>query len=158
MLGALVAALGAAAGFRDRGPARGGLSARTALVPFTAPTGAATTGVVRLRGAGARRSKDIRPPLAFALPGLGKRGRRTALKYLAFDDSGRVGVVIQVLAGRHALATLRLPLRSGSPTQTSYVAWRVPLRPPSPQLQFCVTPTDPSGNRGRRSCAPIKAV
>ena len=112
----------------------------------------------RLLGAGALQSKDILAPLAFALPGVGKRGRRTALKYLAFDDSGLIGVVIQVFAGRRVGRDLSAPLRSGSPTQTSYVAWRVPLRPPSPQLQFCVTPTDPSGNRGRRSCAPIKAV
>jgi hypothetical protein len=113
-------------------------------------TSSATTAVGRLLGAGVLHSKDILAPLAFALPSLGKRGRRTALKYLAFDDSGRVGVVIQVFAGRLALATFRLPLRSGSPTQTSYVAWRVPLSPPSPQLQFCVTATDPSGNRSRR--------
>jgi hypothetical protein len=38
------------------------------------------------------------------------------------------------------------------------VAWRVPLSPPSAALRFCVTATDPSGNRSRRSCAPIKAV
>jgi hypothetical protein len=121
-------------------------------------TSSATTAVGRLVGAGALHSKDILAPLAFALPSDGKRGQRTALKYFAFDDSGRVGVVIEIVAGRRALATFRLPLRSGSPTQTSYVVWRVPLRPPSPQLQFCVTATDPSGNHSRRSCAPIKAV
>ncbi|MGZ4382377.1 MAG: hypothetical protein ACXVZ3_13255 [Gaiellaceae bacterium] len=118
-------------------------------------TNAAANAVGRLLAAGALCSKDILAPLAEAFSGLGSRGHPVALHYVVFEDSGRSSVAIQVIAGVRVLATFSLPLRAVVGDKVYSVDWRAPAKPPAGPLQFCVRATDPSGNRGPSSCAPI---
>jgi hypothetical protein len=66
--------------------------------------------------AGALRSKDILPPYAEPLGGIGRRGRTMKLSYRLYDDSGKASAVLTVLrtTGRRR-AHSRVPSPDGLP-------------------------------------------
>ena len=122
-------------------------------------TRTAAAAVSQLIAADALRSKDILAPIAAALPSAGSRGRPMRLSYEASDDSGRTSAVLQVITGRaRVLATFRRPLQPTAADRAYSVTWHVPATLADVAVKLCVTATDPSGNRSRRSCEPLTVV
>jgi hypothetical protein len=118
---------------------------------------AATAAVRKLLDARALRSRDIRAPYAHPVPVRGRRGKRVDLEYDLADDSGRSTVVVRVKAGGRLLARFRQS-RRGIGLKTYSVTWQVPRALPAAKLSFCVTATDPAGNRSKTYCARISVA
>ncbi len=116
---------------------------------------AATSMVARLRKANALRSPDILRPVLYSLQGRGVRGKTMKLQYQLYDDSGKASAVIQLRRASSLVKTITLPLR---PVATfgaaSSVNWRVPTALTPGVLRYCITATDPSGNRAH-NCVSI---
>ncbi len=98
---------------------------------------------------------DRAPPVASALRSSGRLGARVALRYRAWDASGRVRVQLTVRSGTRLLAALTVPMATVTYRHVYTVAWSAPRSRPARPLASCVVATDPSGNRSARSCAPL---
>jgi hypothetical protein len=121
-------------------------------------TRSAAAAVQHLAAANALRSTDVRPPLVTAHPAFAQRGKRAALRFDVFDDSGRSDAVVRVYDERDLLATLSSPMQFGVGTRKVDVRWRVPGKLRSRRLRYCVVAVDPAGNRSASSCAPFLRV
>ncbi len=113
----------------------------------------ATAAVTQLEAAGALRSPDVRPPQVTAHPATAERGKRAALHFDLYDDSGRVSASVSVYSRGALLATLRVPPVLSVATRQVVVHWPVPRRIPGRALRFCVVAVDPTGNRSAPACA-----
>jgi hypothetical protein len=83
-------------------------------------------------------------------------GRRVALRYQAWDDSGRASVDLQVRNATQAIvARFRLPLRVVRPGAWYWFVWRTPPTLAHRAVTSCIRATDPSGNRSHRVCSKI---
>jgi hypothetical protein len=113
-------------------------------------TEAASGAIGDLLKANALRSRDVLPPKVFALRAYGFPGMPLRLQYRVIDDSHKAGVVIQVRRAASVVATISLPMRPAYDWNAFRTTiWRVPSSLAPAPLRFCVTATDPSGNRGR---------
>ena len=119
-------------------------------------TRAAATAVHDLRVAGALRSKDVLAPSAATFSGSASTGDSMKLRYTVADDSGRAAVELRVLAGKHRLAKLDVPMRRVDGRKTYFVRWRVTSGLVTTTARLCITARDPSGNRSQQFCAPIE--
>ena len=103
------------------------------------------------------RNADQAAPKVTALPSSGTRGQAARLRYRVRDDSRRSREWADVYRGKKRLATVRGPLDEADPGVLFYfLRWRVPRSLVPGTLRFCVTAQDPTGNRSRRSCAPLR--
>ena len=109
-----------------------------------------------LTTAGALDSPDVRSPLVTAHPASGTRGKRAMLHFDVYDDSGRSAARVRVYDAGSLLATLVSPAtfhdrnaQRGGRAGSCRRSFR------SPQLRFCVTASDPAGNRSAPACAPF---
>jgi hypothetical protein len=117
---------------------------------------AAARAVTGLESAGLLHYKDTYAPQASAAPVTVAGGRRVALRYQVWDDSGRARVEIRIQTARNVVvARFRVPLRAVTQGAWYFVVWRVPLSLSHRALLDCVRATDPAGNRGRLSCAKL---
>jgi hypothetical protein len=113
----------------------------------------ATRAVTQLEAAGALRSRDIRAPFVTTYPATAERGRDAALHFDLFDDSGTASATVRVFGGGKELATMAVRPVVSVGTRHATARWLVPRRISGRQLRFCVTATDPAGNRSAPSCA-----
>jgi hypothetical protein len=88
-----------------------------------------------------------------ALTSRGTLGKRIALRFKAFDNSGRASVAITVFVGKRPYGYLHTGLKLRRAGHTYTAMWSSPKV--NGQLTFCVEAYDPSGNESPRSCAPI---
>jgi Divergent InlB B-repeat domain len=102
------------------------------------------------------RITDQEAPVVKALPSQGEPGRVARLRYRVSDASGKSREWAIIFRGSRRLATVRGKLDAIDPDALYYfLPWRVPSSfAPSP-LRFCVFSVDPTGNRSKRSCAPL---
>jgi hypothetical protein len=121
-------------------------------------TSSATAAVQRLEAAGALDSPDTNPPLVTAYPATAKRGTAATLRFDVFDDSGRCRATVDVYEAGALVATLHSPMAFAVGTRRVTVRWPVPEKLRSRQLRFCVTASDPSGNRSKPDCATFLRV
>jgi Tol biopolymer transport system component len=96
---------------------------------------------------------DLRRPTVKALPSRGTPGKRIALRFDAFDNSGRASIAITVFVGKRPYGYLRTGLKSRRVGHVYTVQWSSP--DVKERLRFCAEAYDPSGNESDRSCAPI---
>ena len=83
-------------------------------------------------------------------------GRRLALRYQVWDDSGRARVEIEIQNARNvAVARLHVPLRTVAQGAWYFVVWRAPQALAHKVLAYCLQATDFAGNRSQRSCAKV---
>ena len=62
----------------------------------------------------------------------------------------------EVFRGRRAIATVRGLEHAVDPDALFYfLPWRVSPKLTDKALRFCITSTDPAGNRSKPSCAPL---
>jgi Divergent InlB B-repeat domain len=101
-------------------------------------------------------ARDRTPPIASALPSSGKRGRIAKLRYTASDASGRSREVLRIVRGKRLLHVVRVPTAHVAPQRVYAARWRVPRTIRPGLLKLCVTAIDPSANRSRMSCAPLR--
>jgi hypothetical protein len=117
---------------------------------------AAARAVTELERAGLLHYKDTFAPQAYPAPASVAGGRRVALRYQAWDDSGRAKVEIQVQNQRNlAVAHFHVPLRTVAQGAWYFVVWRVPRSLSHRVLAFCAQAEDMAGNRSHRSCAKL---
>ncbi len=121
-------------------------------------TQSATTAIQRLSATSALTSKDIRAPLVTTYPASARRGKPATLRFDVFDDSGRSSAVVRVDENGVPVARLASQMRFQIGTRHAQVRWPVPRHLRSRRLRFCVTASDPSGNRSTPSCAPFLRV
>src|SRR5262249_7232591 len=123
----------------------------------TALVASATRAVRALDAAGALRSRDIRAPAIYPRVAFAHAGQEVTLRYSVLEDSERSSDVATIADGSTQLDVVRLPMQPAVYTKLHTVTWRVP--DPAPKdLRFCVVATDPSGNRGKETCVPIKLL
>jgi hypothetical protein len=100
---------------------------------------------------------DRTAPRVTALPSTGTRGQQARLRYRVRDASGRSRARADVYRGPRRLATVRGATTAAGPgAPLTSLPWRVPHSQAPGALRFCVTAQDGSGNRSRRSCAPLR--
>jgi dipeptidyl aminopeptidase/acylaminoacyl peptidase len=97
-------------------------------------------------------SHDLRAPTVKALTSRGTPGKRIALRFKAFDNSGRASVAITVFVGK-PYGYLRTGLKWRRAGHVYTAQWSSPNV--KGQLRFCAEAYDPSGNESSRSCARI---
>jgi hypothetical protein len=134
---------------------------RSLHVDASSPDGltqSATAAIQRLSSTSALASKDIRAPLVTTYPASARRGKPATLRFDLFDDSGRSSAVVRVYENGALVARLATRVRFQIGTRHEVVTWPVPQRLHSRRLRFCVTASDPSGNRSTPSCAPFLRV
>ena len=98
--------------------------------------------------------RDAVAPEAQAFKSVGKAGSRTSLRYFAYDDSRTSREHITIYFRGRPLAQIRTRWTRRLNSNTVVVRWQSP-RARRGLLRFCVTATDPSGNRSKPSCAPL---
>jgi hypothetical protein len=119
----------------------------------TALTQAAAAAVAALERAGALHYRDTRRPSTLVRAQHASAGSPAALRYQAWDDSGRARVRIVVESrGGAVLAAILVPLRRVRQGTWYTAAWRTPRRG---TFTVCATATDRAGNRGKPSCAKL---
>jgi hypothetical protein len=118
----------------------------------------ATQALLRLVAANALKSPDVRAPLVTAHPASARKGHRASLRFDVFDDSGRSNAVVRVYEDNLLLATLTSPTTFKIGTRNVSVHWLVPKGLRSRHLRFCVTASDPTGNRSTPACAPFLRI
>ncbi|HEX4679355.1 MAG TPA: hypothetical protein VH210_09185 [Gaiellaceae bacterium] len=117
---------------------------------------AAAKAMNQLERAGLLHYKDTYAPQATPSPVSVIGGRRVALRYQAWDDSGRAKVEIDVQNARNvAVARLHVPLRTVAQGAWYFVVWRAPVALSHHVLSFCVRATDRAGNRSLLVCAKL---
>jgi hypothetical protein len=83
-------------------------------------------------------------------------GRRVALRYQVWDDSGRAKVAIELQNAHNAVvARLSVPLRTVAQGAWYFVVWRAPPALSHSVLAYCIQATDVAGNHSPRSCAKL---
>jgi WD40 repeat protein len=97
-------------------------------------------------------SHDLRAPTVKALTSRGTPGKRIALRFKAFDNSGRASVAITVFVGK-PYGYLRTGLKWRRAGHVYTAQWSSPNV--KGQLRFCAEAYDPSGNESSQSCARI---
>lgn len=104
------------------------------------------------------RQADRAAPVVRALPSSGVRGALTRLRYRVQETSGRSSETATVFRGTKRLATVRGRMHDVEPDVLFYfLRWRVPASVDTTRaLRFCVQAVDPTGNRSKRSCAPLR--
>jgi hypothetical protein len=103
------------------------------------------------------RNADQVAPRVTALPSTGVRGQTARLRYRVNENSRRSREWANVFRGNRRLATVRGPLDEADPSVLySFLRWRVPAGVAPGMLRFCVTAEDPTGNRSRPSCGPLR--
>jgi hypothetical protein len=98
---------------------------------------------------------DTTAPRVRAVTSSGSRGKIAHLRYRLWEDSGKTRDMVQVVAAGRRIATIRTSLAAVTDGETYYVKWRVPAKIKTP-ARFCVTASDPSGNRSAQSCAGFR--
>jgi hypothetical protein len=99
---------------------------------------------------------DKLAPRADTAPATVIAGRRVALRYQAWDDSGRAGVDLQVRNVKQVIvARFRVPLQSVRPGAWYWVVWRTPQKLAHQVVTSCIQAIDPSGNRSHRFCSKV---
>ena len=102
------------------------------------------------------RVADSTAPLIVALPSTAEHGGVARLRYRVTEVSGRSKEVAQVFRGSRVIATVRGPEHAVDPDVLFYfLPWRVSAKLPDKALRFCITSTDPAGNRSKASCASL---
>jgi WD40-like Beta Propeller Repeat len=96
---------------------------------------------------------DQRNPTVKALTSRGTPGKRIALRFRAFDNSGRASIAITVFVGKRPYGYLRTGLKWRRAGHIYTARWSSPKV--NGTLRFCAEAYDPSGNESSRSCAPI---
>jgi WD40-like Beta Propeller Repeat len=96
---------------------------------------------------------DLRDPTVKALSSRGTPGKRIALRFKAFDNSGRASIAITVFVGKRPYGYLHTRLKWRKAGHTYRAMWSSPKV--NGQLKFCAEAYDPSGNESPKSCAPI---
>ncbi len=134
-----------------------------AKLPLPAPTGdalvqAAAGAVRKLVAARALKSKDIKAPYAQPFDSSGHRGQSMKLRYMIFDDSGRARVQLEVRVGASRIATFDVRLRPVSGQKSYSVPWTVPSNLRVGPTKLCVTGIDPTGNKSRPACGPVRIL
>jgi hypothetical protein len=108
-----------------------------------------------LEHAGLLAYRDSVAPHAFVSPVTVTAGRRVALRYEAWDDSGGARVHLQVENAHRVIARFDIPLRTVTPAATYRVVWRAPLRLAHSVATVCIRATDAAGNRSGNACANV---
>lgn len=117
---------------------------------------AAARAVNGLEHAGLLHYNDKFAPQATPTPASVVGGRRVALRYQVWDDSGRAKVEIEIQNQRHvAVARLHVPLRTVAQGAWYFAVWRAPLSFSHHVFAFCVRATDLAGNRRLPVCAKL---
>ena len=117
---------------------------------------AAARAVTGLEHADLLHYKDTFAPLATPAPAGVVGGRRVALRYQVWDDSGRAKVEIEVQNQRHVtVARLHVPLRAVAQGAWYFTVWRAPLSFSHRVFAYCVRATDVAGNRSLPVCAKL---
>jgi hypothetical protein len=117
---------------------------------------AAARAVNALEHAALLHYKDTYAPQASPASATVTAGRRLALRYQVWDDSGRAKVAIEIQDQRNVVVSrLQVPLRSVAQGAWYFVAWRAPLVLAHSVLAYCVQATDLAGNRSHRTCAKL---
>jgi hypothetical protein len=109
-----------------------------------------------LEHAGVLHYRDTLAPQAYSSQATVIAGRRLALRYQAWDDSGRASVDLQVRNARQVvIAHFHVPLQTVRQGAWYWVVWRAPLTLAHRVVTSCVQATDPSGNHSRRTCSKV---
>jgi hypothetical protein len=117
---------------------------------------AAARAVPALENAGVLHYKDTLAPQTYSAPSKVFAGRRVALRYQVWDDSGRAKVEITIKNTHHVtLARFGVPLRTITQGAWYWVVWRAPLSFAHHVLSVCSQATDAAGNRSPVSCARL---
>jgi dipeptidyl aminopeptidase/acylaminoacyl peptidase len=98
-------------------------------------------------------SHDLRAPTVKALMSRGTPGKRIAIRFKAFDNSGQASIAITVFVGKRPYGYLRTGLKWRRAGHAYTAMWSSPNV--KGQLRFCAEAYDPSGNESSRSCARI---
>jgi hypothetical protein len=88
----------------------------------------------------------------------GKRGQAVVLHFYVFDDSKSATETVRILDAGHTIATLRFRFAAVAFNRPRSAKWLVPRSLKPGVLQACVTASDPSGNRSREVCVPLRIV
>jgi hypothetical protein len=116
----------------------------------------AARAVTSLEHAGRLHYKDTYAPQAYPAPASVVGGRRLALRYQVWDDSGRASVEIEVQNARNiTTAHFHVPIRRVAQGAWYFVVWRAPATLSHHVVAFCVQASDVAGNRSHRSCAKL---
>jgi hypothetical protein len=159
--GPLLVVMPAGFGFVDKTQPVPRATAALAGVPIGSPsTGDLTIAAARamneLERGGLLHYKDTFPPQATPSPASVAGGRRVALRYQVWDDSGRVAVEIDVQNAHNvAVARFHVPLRAVAQGAWYFVVWRAPTSLSRHVLSFCVRATDRAGNRSLPVCTKL---
>jgi hypothetical protein len=108
-----------------------------------------------LEHAGLLHYRDAVAPQVFVSPATVIAGRRVALRYEVWDDSGRARVHVQVENSHRVITRFDIPSRLLSQTATYRVVWRAPVKLAHSVAAVCVRATDAAGNRSRNTCAKV---
>jgi hypothetical protein len=159
--GPLLVVMPAGFGFVDRSLPVAKATAAIAGISIHSPgaadlTLAAAQAVSDLEHAGLLHYTDNYAPLATPAPASVAGGRRVALRYQAWDDSGRAKVEIEIQnAHSVVIARLHVPMRTVAQGAWYFAVWRAPRARSHSVLAYCVQATDFAGNRSRLSCAKL---
>ena len=117
---------------------------------------AAAQAVTALEHAGLLHYTDTYAPQASPASATVIAGRRLALRYQVWDDSGRAKVAIELRNQRNVVVSrLRVPLRSVAQGAWYFVVWRAPLALAHSVLAYCIQATDFAGNHSHLTCAKL---
>ena len=159
--GPLLVVMPAGFGFVDRSVAVAKAAGAVAGVSIKSPSAtdltlAAARAVSSLEHAGLLHYKDTFAPQATPAAASVIGGRRVALRYQVWDDSGRAKVELQLQNTRNVIvARVNVPLRTVAQGAWYFVVWRAPRTLAHSVLAYCVQATDVAGNRSHRSCAKL---
>jgi hypothetical protein len=76
------------------------------------------------------------------------------LQYYVSDNSGRTRDHVVVYSRSRSIFSGTTALLTSKSGVLYHVKWKVPAQVATP-VKFCVTSTDPSGNKSKRSCSPV---
>jgi hypothetical protein len=159
--GPLLVVMPSGFGFVDRSLPVAKAAAVIAGISIQSP-GAADLTVAAARAAsslernGLLHYKDTYAPQGHASSASVVAGRRVALRYQVWDDSGRAKVAIELQNTRNVVvARLGVPLRIVAQGAWYFAVWRVPPTLAHSVLAYCIQATDVAGNHSSRSCAKL---
>jgi hypothetical protein len=105
------------------------------------------------------RVADPTPPRVTALPSAGRHGTIARLRYRVREASGHSTETARVLENGKLLATVKGHTHAVDRDVLFYfLPWRVTAAAGATGLRFCVTSTDPAGNRSKPSCAALRVT
>jgi hypothetical protein len=159
--GPLLVVMPAGFGFVDRSRAVPTATSVLAGVSIHGSSGddltlAAASAMSRLEHEGLLHYKDTFAPQTYPEPARVAAGRRVALRYQVWDDSGRAKVEIQILNARNvAVARYHVPPRAVTQGVWYFAVWRAPRAFAHRVLAYCVQAIDAAGNHSQRPCAKL---